>query len=152
MRNISANNRQKVLKLCTCMAMKKVYSTVHSTLWSWRSLGFRSLPLVKQNSFISSLSITTFTTVHRFKDSYTRRYCISAVLIILFFKKEIEIKILFVQLKDSSFPAVSSATTYCTQWCVLSSLAYMCKVSTLSTCYLQRYSSFCEFYLVPVSK
>ena len=52
-------------------------------------------------------------------------------------------------LKDSSFPAVSLETTYCTQWCVLSSLAYMSKLKfehALSICYFQRYSSFCEFY------
>ena len=52
-------------------------------------------------------------------------------------------------LKDSSFPAVSLETTYCTQWCVLSSLAYMSKLKfehALSICYFQRYSSFWEFY------
>ena len=56
MRNISANNKQKVLKLRTCMAMKKVHSTLHSMLLSWRPLGVKSLPFAKQNSFISSLS------------------------------------------------------------------------------------------------
>ena len=73
--------------------MKKVYSTVHSMLLPWRQLGVRSLPFVKQNSFISSY-LTTFTIVHRFEDLYTRRYCISEVLIVLFFKKDTEIKIL----------------------------------------------------------
>ena len=117
MRN-NANNRQKVLKLCTCMAMKKVYSTVHSTcmLLPWRPFGVRSLPFVKQNSFIPSLSNNVYYSAQIRRFVYTCRYCISAVLIILLFKKEIEIKILVFQLKDSGFPAVSLETTYCTQW------------------------------------
>ena len=32
------------------MAMKKVYSSVHSMLLPWRPLGVRSLPFLKQNS------------------------------------------------------------------------------------------------------
>ena len=35
--------------------------------------------------------------MYRFEDSYTRRYCIAEVVIILFFKKETEIKILVFQ-------------------------------------------------------
>ena len=82
MRNISVNNRWKVLKLCTCMAMKKVYTIVHNMLLPWRPLGVRSLPFVKRNSFISSLSNNVYCS------AYFRKYCISEVLIILFFKKE----------------------------------------------------------------
>ena len=72
MRKISANNRQKVLKLCTCTAMKKVYSTVHSMLLPWRSLGVRSLPFVKQNSFISSLSNNVYCSAQIRKFIYTQ--------------------------------------------------------------------------------
>ena len=72
------------------MAMNKVYSTVHSMLLPWRPLGVRSLPFVKQNSLFL-LYLTTFNAVHRFENSYTRRYCISEVLISIFSKKETEI-------------------------------------------------------------
>ena len=46
------------------------------------------------------------------------------------------------------YSAYAAHYVYCIQWRVLSSLTYMCKVSTLSICYLKRYSSFCGFYLV----
>ena len=49
------------------------------------------------------LYLTTFTKVHRFKDSYTHRYCIAEVLIILFFKIETEIKILVFLVKRLQF-------------------------------------------------
>ena len=41
--------------------------------------------------------------MHWLKNSYTRRYCIAEVLIILFFKKETEIKILFILVKRLQF-------------------------------------------------
>ena len=40
-----------------------------SMLLHWRPIGVSKF--LKQNSFIFSLSITTFNTVHRFEDSYT---------------------------------------------------------------------------------
>ena len=119
MRNISASIRQKVLKLYACMAMKKVYSTVHRMLLPWRQIGFRSLAFVKQNSFIYSLPITAFTTVHSFEDSYTHKYCISEVLIVLFLEKETEINILVFQLNECSFPAVSSNNILYTVVCTI---------------------------------
>ena len=56
MRNISGNNKKKMLKLCTCTPMRIVHTAVYSMLLPWRPLGVRFLPFVKQNSFISSLS------------------------------------------------------------------------------------------------